>query len=235
MNELTVIGAAIGGGAGYMLGVFVACSVLIPEANTCGLFAVFITFPLGLLAGGAVGTHIARRWQPPAVLGAVRLIVFIGLGALAVAIVLRPPASRRRPAVSPGLTVEPAPPSPAATTPAALQGPLRVVEVTLRAEPSDYSGPCPGRITFRGTIRTTGGSGRVSYRFTRSDDKATGRVETLDIASASVHEVEETWALGFSGTVVEGWEALEVVAPQALTSAPARFRSLCGEGSRPQS
>jgi hypothetical protein len=155
MNELTVIGAAIGGAAGYMLGVFVACSVLIPEANTCGLFAVFITFPLGVLGGGAAGTHIARRWEPPAVLGAVRLIVFIGLGALFVAILLRPPASRRRPAVSPGLTVEPAsaapvaaampapavspsarpsiaasaPPSSPATTRTEPQGPLRVVEV----------------------------------------------------------------------------------------------------------
>jgi hypothetical protein len=234
MNELTVIGAAIGGAAGYMLGVYVACSVLIPQANSCGLFAVFITFPLGLLGGGAAGTAIARRWEPPAVLGAVRLIVFIGLAALSVAILLREPASRRRPAVSPGPTVEAVSAAPVATTPAALQGPLRVVEVTLRAEPSDYSGPCPGRITFRGTIQTTGGSGRVSYRFTRSDNM-TAPVETLDVASASVREVETTWTLGAPGSVVEEWEALEVVAPEPLTSAPARFRFWCGEGPRPGS
>jgi hypothetical protein len=226
--------------------------VLIPEANTCGLYAVFITFPLGLLGGGAAGTYIARRWQPAAVFGAIRLIVFIGLAALAVAILLREPASRRRPAVSPRLTGEPAsaapvaaatpvpavspspppsiaagaPPSSAATTPATLQGPLRVVEVTLRAEPSNYSGPCPGRITFRGTIRTTGGSGRVSYRFTRSD-KATAPVETLDVASASVREVEATWMLGSPGSVVEEWEAIEVVAPQPRTSERAAFRITC--------
>jgi hypothetical protein len=234
MNELTVIGAAIGAAAGYLLGVFVACSVLIPEANTCGLYAVFITFPLGLLGGGAAGTYVARRWQPPAVFGAIRLIVFIGLAALSVAILLREPASRRRPAVSPAPTMGSASAAPVAATPATLEDPLRVVEVTLRAEPSSYSGPCPGRITFRGTIRTTGGSGPVSYRFTRSD-RATGPVATLDVASASVREVETTWTLGVPGSVVEEWEALEVVAPQPLTSAPARFRSLCGERPGPRS
>jgi hypothetical protein len=254
-DMLTVIGAVLGGAAGYALGVFVACSVLIPQANTCGLFAVFITFPLGLLGGGAAGTRLARRWQPPAALGAVLLISVIALIAGTIAILLfREPATRRRPTVSPAttLTVAPAsappvaaatpvpvlsssplPPSPAATTRTAPQGPLRVVEVTLRAEPSDYSGPCPGRITFRGTIRTTGGSGRLSYRFTRSD-KATAPIETIDVASASVHEVETTWAIGAYGYVVEGWQALEVVAPQPLTSARARFRTWCGEGPPPR-
>ena len=257
MNELTVIGAAIGGAAGYMLGVFVACSVLIPEANTCGLFAVFITFPLGLLGGGAAGTYIARRWEPPAVLGAVRLIVFIGLGALFVAILLRPPASRRRPAVSPGLTVEPAsaapvaaampapavspsarpsiaasaPPSPPATTRTEPQGPLRVVEVkplrvvqvTLRADPSDYKGRCPTTIRFHGTIRVQG-HGRVSYSFPRSDG-ARGPVETTEVDSASPATVETYWMFG--QRPFEGWLALQIVAPQPMTSERAAFRITC--------
>jgi hypothetical protein len=244
---LTVIGAVLGGAAGYALGAFVACFVLLPQANTCGFFAVFITFPIGLLGGGAAGMRLARRWQPSAALGAVLLIAVIALIALTLAILLlHEPASRSEPSVPPAttLTVAPASAAPvAAATPVPVpsssprivpQGPLRVVEVTLRAEPSDYSGPCPGRITFPGTIRTTGGSGRVSYRFTRSD-KSTGPVETLDIASASVREVETTWALGAHGWVVEGWQALEVVAPQPLTSAPARFRFWCGEGPRPRS
>jgi hypothetical protein len=111
MKMLTVIGAVIGGAAGYMLGVFVACSVLIPQANTCGLFAVFITFPLGLLGGGAAGTRLARRWQPPAALGAVLLIGLLALIGVTVAILLREPASRRRRPVPPPTTLTVAPAS----------------------------------------------------------------------------------------------------------------------------
>jgi hypothetical protein len=132
-----------------------------------------------------------------------------------------------------------APPPPAAVVatpaspsrePAAVEspaaGPLRVVEVTLRAEPADYSGPCPGRITFRGAIRTAGGGGRVSYRFTRSDN-ATAPVQTLEVASASTGEVETSWTLGARGWILEGWQALQILEPQPLTSAPARFRFQC--------
>jgi hypothetical protein len=139
----------------------------------------------------------------------------VGVGVLAhrlAAPPAAPPAAEQRAA-------PPIAPPPAAA--------VRVVEVRLHAEPVDYSGPCPGRILFRGAIRTAGGPGRLRYRFTRSDG-ATAPVHTADVDPSSPYEVETSWTLGNQGPGFEGWQALEVVEPQLVASAPAHFRFRCG-------
>jgi hypothetical protein len=47
-------GAALGGVAGYLPGVVVACYWLRPGSNLCGIVGV-ITGPIGLVAGGVGG------------------------------------------------------------------------------------------------------------------------------------------------------------------------------------
>ena len=54
------VGALVGVGAGYMIGAFVACSLLYPDSNLCGLVGVFITGPLGLVGGAVAGWLLSR-------------------------------------------------------------------------------------------------------------------------------------------------------------------------------
>ena len=59
----------VGGFLGYILGVVVACEVFENGGNLCGLWGVFITGPLGSIAGGVAGWFIFRRrfeklWTP---------------------------------------------------------------------------------------------------------------------------------------------------------------------------
>ena len=104
--------------------------------------------------------------------------------------------------------------------------PLRVVEVSLRADPADYTGPCPTTIRFHGTIRVEG-RGTVSYTFPRSD-QARGPVKTIEVESASAGQVETQWTLGrHSENPVERWQTLQIVAPRPLTSERATFRITC--------
>jgi hypothetical protein len=103
--------------------------------------------------------------------------------------------------------------------------PLGILGATLSAQPTDYAGRCPTVVTFRGRIHATRGRGRVSYAFTRSDG-AVGPTGTVDVARP-VTQVETTWTLGGAGTTFEGWQALQVLQPQNITSMPARFRIRC--------
>jgi photosystem II stability/assembly factor-like uncharacterized protein len=92
---------------------------------------------------------------------------------------------------------------------------------TLRAEPADYSGPCPGTIHFAGEI--TGTVSDVAYTFVRSDG-ATGPVEKVSLASGKA-AVSTTWTL--STASYSGWQALKIVSPLELTSNQAEFRFTC--------
>jgi hypothetical protein len=104
--------------------------------------------------------------------------------------------------------------------------PLRVLGATLSAQPADYHGRCPTIITFRGRIHATGGRGRVSYRFLRSDE-AVAPIQTVEVDRPISH-LETTWTLGGPTETFEGWQALQILEPQAVTSVPARFRIRCG-------
>ena len=104
--------------------------------------------------------------------------------------------------------------------------PFKVLGATLSAQPSDYAGRCPAIIVFRGRIHATGGRGRVSYRFLRSDE-AVGPIHTVEV-DRPISTVETTWTLGGPTETFEGWQALQILEPQAITSVPARFRIRCG-------
>jgi len=102
----------------------------------------------------------------------------------------------------------------------------RVIEVSLAADPADYSGPCPTIFRFHGKIRVEG-RGRVTYRFQRSDHPTTP-IHEVDVGSASVVPVETEWHLGRQPErPFEGWQTLEVLTPRSLTSERATFRMTC--------
>ncbi len=56
-----VVGLFVGGFVGYMAGVLVFCMILGPDKPQCGLVAVFVTGPLGAVAGVGVGVLFALR------------------------------------------------------------------------------------------------------------------------------------------------------------------------------
>jgi hypothetical protein len=123
-------------------------------------------------------------------------------------------------------TLEPAVAPVTARMAAADRRPLRVLEVSLVADPADYTGRCPTTIRFQGTIRVQG-HGRVSYSFPRSDG-GRGPAETIEVDSASPAAVETYWMLGRQpANPHEGWQALQIVAPQPMTSERAAFRITC--------
>ena len=53
-------GGLIGAVVGYFAGVIVACDWLYPTSNLCGIYGVFITGPVGLVAGAIGGWFISR-------------------------------------------------------------------------------------------------------------------------------------------------------------------------------
>jgi hypothetical protein len=54
-----LVGLLVGGIAGYMLGYYFACEVF-NAGNLCGLFGVFLTGPLGAVAGAFTGWRLFR-------------------------------------------------------------------------------------------------------------------------------------------------------------------------------
>ncbi|MDE3100110.1 MAG: hypothetical protein KGJ88_11615 [Verrucomicrobiota bacterium] len=99
---------------------------------------------------------------------------------------------------------------------------FRVIEAWLRADPFDYTGPCPVTIHFTGRISVVG-SGTVTYRFGRSDG-ASARVQTLTFANSGSKNVSTTWALGKS---YSGWESIMILDPQTTSSRHANFKIQC--------
>lgn len=59
-----IFGGLVGGFVGYMVGYFVACEVF-NGGNLCGLVGVFLTGPLGAIAGGVGGALVSRRRLSP--------------------------------------------------------------------------------------------------------------------------------------------------------------------------
>lgn len=127
--------------------------------------------------------------------------------------------------------VVPAPattPVPAPSPPAAPSG-FRVIEVRLRADPSNYTGSCPVRIQFSGRISVVGGSGTVSYRFLRSDG-ASAPVQTIRFDGPGSRDIETTWTLGAATPRFQpysGWQAIKILEPAEIESNQAGFRLHC--------
>jgi hypothetical protein len=105
---------------------------------------------------------------------------------------------------------------------------FRILEVSLRADPSHYVGPCPVKITFTGKISVVGGSGIVSYKFLRSDG-ASAPILTLSFDSPGTKEVSTTWTLGVAGMTYSGWQSIKCFDPHEFESPRAYFEIQCEE------
>ena len=103
---------------------------------------------------------------------------------------------------------------------------FRVVEAFLRADPIDYSGPCPVAIRFTGRISVVGGSGVVSYKFTRSDG-ASAPIKTITFDQPGSKDVHISWKLGSTSFTYSGWQAIRIFEPQELESNRASFNIKC--------
>ena len=103
---------------------------------------------------------------------------------------------------------------------------FRIVETFLRVDPFDYVGACPVTITFSGRISVAGGGGTISYKWIRNDG-ASAPLETLTFAGPGSQEISTTWTLGAAGTTYSGWQAIEILDPQAATSDRAEFQIQC--------
>ena len=65
-QTLAILAGGAGGAlAGYALGVYLACFVLWPESNLCGLVGVFVTAPIGSIAGCVAGWALMRKRGKP--------------------------------------------------------------------------------------------------------------------------------------------------------------------------
>ena len=112
------------------------------------------------------------------------------------------------------------------TSPTAMPSGFRIVEALLRADPFDYVGACPVMITFSGRVSVAGGAGMVSYKWIRNDG-ASAPVETLTFAAPGSQDISTKWYIGDTGMNYSGWQAIEILDPQALTSDRAEFSIQC--------
>jgi hypothetical protein len=103
-------------------------------------------------------------------------------------------------------------------------GPGSPISVTahLIASPASATLYCPATIAFQGTITVTGPC-TVQYRFVRSDGTQ-GNAISLPCPVAGPRKVKTEWTLSGS---YSGWEKIEVIAPQAVTSNQATFSLTC--------
>jgi len=102
-----------------------------------------------------------------------------------------------------------------------------VTKATLSPAKKIYSGDCPAKIVFNGTI-TVDAPGTVSYIFTRSDGATDTVTKKLRFLAAGSKAVSTTWTLG--GAVLpnyKGWQAIKILSPNLLTSAHANFEVYC--------
>lgn len=103
------------------------------------------------------------------------------------------------------------------------------ITASLSASPTSYSGKCPAVITFNGTT-TASAPVRVQYKFIRSDN-ANAPVKTLVFDKPGRKAVSTTWTLGGPGLpVYDGWQAIQIVYPQQVTSNKALFKVQCAAG-----
>lgn len=58
-------GIILGGLAGYYAGALIGCKWVWPESNLCGFLGVFVTGPIGAIAGGVWGYVAQRRGRNP--------------------------------------------------------------------------------------------------------------------------------------------------------------------------
>jgi len=110
--------------------------------------------------------------------------------------------------------------------------PFSVTGINVFADPSDFHGTCtnPMIFTFKATIKVPAGTsgGTVKYHWLRSDG-ATAPTETVTFnPGVTTRTVTTTWQLGAVwGNGSTFWEALQVTAPNSVTSTHANFSFVC--------
>jgi hypothetical protein len=99
--------------------------------------------------------------------------------------------------------------------------------MALELKTSNLRAVCPATVTFTGSI-TVDAPGEVQYIFTRSDGGIDTITKTLFFMAPGTRPVSTTWTLGGPRlTDYKGWEAIEILSPNAMTSAHADFELGC--------
>ncbi|GAA0848248.1 hypothetical protein GCM10009525_69770 [Streptosporangium amethystogenes subsp. fukuiense] len=101
---------------------------------------------------------------------------------------------------------------------------------TPKASPSKYEGECPVKVTFSSKIKVKAVKAKttVAYRWLRGDGSK-GKVQTFTFRGKGVKSFTVKEKATFKGDV-KGWQAIQLLAPRAATSAKGRFSVSCGAG-----
>ncbi|MEU0478915.1 hypothetical protein ABZ260_06975 [Streptosporangium sp. NPDC006013] len=101
---------------------------------------------------------------------------------------------------------------------------------TPKASPSRYEGECPVKVTFSSKIKVKAVKAKttVAYRWLRGDGSK-GKVQTFTLRGKGVKSFTVKEKATFKGDV-KGWQAIQLLAPRAATSAKGYFSVSCGAG-----
>ena len=99
---------------------------------------------------------------------------------------------------------------------------IRVTAATAGVDVSSFSGSCPKRLTFTGTI-TASEAGQVTYKWERHDGSA-GPTQTMTFNAASSQTASTVWDVSPS---TSGWQRVHVLTPNDLTSNDAHVIVTC--------
>ncbi len=101
-----------------------------------------------------------------------------------------------------------------------------VTSVSAGVDLPSYQGPCPGKLTFAGTIITAVvPKTPVTYQWVRSDGvKGPKRTLTMTTTAAVVTDV---WKVGTSGEMMRVWQELRILTPTVVKSNQASAAVLC--------
>ena len=99
----------------------------------------------------------------------------------------------------------------------------KVIAVQTSVTPQEYSGVCPKRFEFVGSISANGPC-VVKYKWIRSDN-AISPVESIVFRRRGIKRVTSYWELGAAG---KHWKAIEILTPNPMISNKAIFKLECG-------
>jgi hypothetical protein len=101
---------------------------------------------------------------------------------------------------------------------------IQVKSVAVHADATEYTGQCPKTISFWATMSVEG-TGTVRYKWIRND----GALSPEHTITFHPHPKTEppaprtTWTLGGPGFDYKGWQALQIIGPNAMESAHTDF------------
>jgi hypothetical protein len=113
--------------------------------------------------------------------------------------------------------------APSGTTKTSTSAPgIRVTAATAGVDVASFSGSCPKRITFTGTI-TASEAGVVTFKWERHDGSAAA-TQTMTFNTGSSQTASAVWDVSPS---TSGWQRLHVLTPNDMTSNDARIVVTC--------